>query len=112
MEGGTARCHTPGGSGVDNAGRDDERNGPSAGKRSGQGGCLPRAQKIPTVQIRSEAIHGKVEMWKEKTLIEKFVGVWPKEKDLVLWIQGTWRPKGHYDLHLGAKGFFIIIFFN
>ena len=51
-------------------------------------------------------------MWKEKSLIEKFVGVWPKEKDLVRWIQSTWKLKGHYDLRLGAKGFFTIIFFN
>ena len=23
-----------------------------------------------------------------------------------------WNPKGHYDIHLGLKGFFNIIFFN
>ena len=23
-----------------------------------------------------------------------------------------WKPQGHYDLQLGAKGFFTIIFFN
>ena len=51
-------------------------------------------------------------MWKEKALIGKFVGIWPREKDLVRWIQSTWSPKGHYDLQLGAKCFFTIIFFN
>ena len=51
-------------------------------------------------------------MWKERALIRKFVGVWLREKDLVHWIQRTWSPKGHYDLQLGAKGFFTIIFFN
>ena len=51
-------------------------------------------------------------MWKEKALIGKFVGVWAREKDLVCWIQSTWSPKGNYDLQLGAKGFFTIIFFN
>ena len=31
---------------------------------------------------------------------------------MVCWIQSTWSPKGHYDLQLGEKGFFTIIFFN
>ena len=42
----------------------------------------------------------------------KFVGVFPRERDLVHWIKSTWNPKGHYDIHLGSKGFFNIIFFN
>ena len=57
-------------------------------------------------------IRDKIKLWKEKALIGKFVGVWPKEKDLVRWIQSTWKPKGHYDIQLGAKGFFTIILFN
>ena len=40
------------------------------------------------------------------------MGIWPIEKMLVGWINSTWKPQGHYDLHLGAKGFFTIIFFN
>ena len=31
---------------------------------------------------------------------------------MVWWIMSTWKPKSHYDLHLGSKGFFTIIFFN
>ena len=91
---------------------DRDKEGQEKERRSGQGGYLPRAQTIPVVQIRSNAIRGKIDMWKEKTLIRKFVGVWPKEKDLVRWIQGTWKLKGHYDLQLGAKGLFTIISFN
>ena len=45
-------------------------------------------------------------------LIGKFVGIWPNERDLIRWIQLVWKPKGHYDLQLGAKGFFAIIFLN
>ena len=45
-------------------------------------------------------------------MIGKFVGIWPKEKDMVKWISSVWNPKGHYDLQLGSKGFFTIIFFN
>ena len=78
----------------------------------GLGGCLPKTASIPTIQIRSEAVRGKIESWKEKSLIGKLVGIWPKEKDLVKWINGVWNTKGHYDLQLGSKGFFTIILFN
>ena len=53
---------------------------------------------IPTIQIRYEVVKGKIESWKKKSLIGKFVGIWPKEKDLVKWNNGVWNPKGHYDL--------------
>jgi hypothetical protein len=49
---------------------------------------------------------------KDFTLIGKFLGLWPSEKDLVKWIQHWWNPKGHYDLQLGSKGFFTIILHN
>ena len=49
---------------------------------------------------------------KERALIGKFAGIWPTENMLVGWINKTWKPQGHYDLQLGAKGFFTIIFFN
>jgi len=39
------------------------------------------------------------------------MGLWPSERDLVKWIQ-QWKPKGHYDLQLGSKGFFTIILHN
>ena len=40
------------------------------------------------------------------------MGIWPKEKDPIKWINGVWNPKGHYNLQLGSKGFFTIIVFN
>ena len=82
------------------------------GKKDDFGGCLPKTASIPAIQIRSEAFKDKIESWKEKSLIDKFVGIWPKEKDLIKWINGVWKPKGHYNLHLSSKGFFTIIFFN
>ena len=85
-----------------------ERNG----EKIGLGGLLHEGLDDPTIYIRSNVIRGKIEMWKEKALIRNFVGVWPKEKDLVQWVQGMRKLKGHYDLHLGAKGLFTIIFFN
>jgi len=47
---------------------------------------------------------------RDHALICKFVGFWPSEKDLTRWIQQRWKPKGHIDLKLGAKGFFTAIF--
>ena len=41
-------------------------------------------------------------------LIETFVGIWPSEKDLLWWINVTWKPLEHFHLHLGAKGFEIL----
>lgn len=45
-------------------------------------------------------------------LICKFVGIWPSKKDLTKWIQQRWKPKGHIDLKIAAKGFFTVIFPN
>lgn len=47
---------------------------------------------------------------KDQALIYNFIGIWPSEKYLIKWIQLKWKPKGHIDLKLGAKGFFIVIF--
>ena len=44
-------------------------------RRIGLGGCLPKTQTILAIQIKSDKIGEKVEMWKEKYLIKKFVVV-------------------------------------
>ena len=49
---------------------------------------------------------------KYHALIGKFVGIWPSKKALLWWINVTWKPLGHYDLHLGDKGFFAMVFLN
>lgn len=40
------------------------------------------------------------------------MGVWPTEKALHVWIKNHWKPKGDIYLHLGSKGFFIVMFAN
>ena len=97
-----------GGSKIDEVNRDGE----GKGRISGLGGCLLKSQSIPVIQIKSDNIRRNFEIWREKDLIGKILGVWPQERDLVCWIKSTWNPKGHYDLHLGSKGFLTIIFFN
>jgi len=49
---------------------------------------------------------------KGHALIDKFLGLWPLERDLIRWINTWWKPKGKYELQLGSKGFFTAIFFN
>jgi hypothetical protein len=49
---------------------------------------------------------------RDYTLIEKFLGLGPSKKELVKWIYQWWKPKIHFDLQLGSKGFFTIILHN
>ena len=49
---------------------------------------------------------------KDHALIAKFIGIWPPERALVGWIEKYWKPKGGFDLRLGEKGFFTIIFYH
>lgn len=49
---------------------------------------------------------------KDHLMICKFTGVSLTKKDLIKWIQQKWKPKGHVELKLGARGFFTIIFSN
>ena len=48
----------------------------------------------------------------EYAIICKFMGVWPSERTLCQWIRVHWKPKGDVQLHLGAKGFFTVVFSN
>lgn len=43
-------------------------------------------------------------------LICRFMGVRLNEKALCWWINQKWKPKGNYELQLGARNFFTVIF--
>ena len=47
---------------------------------------------------------------KDHALIYKFIDFWPIEEALQGWIGVKWKPKAHFDMQLGSKGFFTIIF--
>jgi len=49
---------------------------------------------------------------RDYALVGKFLRMWPSECELIKWIHQWWNPKGNYDLQLGSKGFFTIIFHN
>ena len=62
--------------------------------------------------VKSANIMEKIEFMTDHALIGKFIGLQPSEKALLWWINSTWKPKGHYDFHLGLKGFFTIYFIS
>ena len=43
-------------------------------------------------------------------LSEKFMGIWLTKKTLLHRITTKWRPKAHFNIQLGSKGFITIIF--
>jgi len=88
--------------------------GDTTGKsgRREPGQCIPKMAVIPSLALQSENLRKRIQYMKDHALIAKFIGIWPTEKALIGWIQSHWKPKGHYDLQLGSKGFFTIIFFN
>ena len=58
-------------------------------RRTGASSCLPKTQTIMVIQIKSDKIREKVELWKEKALTEKIVGIWTRERDLISWIKSN-----------------------
>jgi len=82
-----------------------------AGRR-GPGQCIPKTAVLPSIALKPENLRKRIQYMKDHALIGKFIGIWPTEKALLWWIQTHWKPKGHFDLQLGSKGFFTIIFFN
>ena len=71
-----------------------------------------KASKILAFQIKSKGLRDRIKYMKDHAVIGKFVGIWPSEKALIWWINNTWKPQGHYNLELGAKSFFIVIFLH
>jgi hypothetical protein len=76
------------------------------------GKCIPQAPQAPKYLISTPRIEEQKQYMRGYALVGKFLGLWPSERDLIKWIQHWWKSRGHYDLHLGSKGFFTIIFHN
>ena len=47
---------------------------------------------------------------KDNILVGNFIGFWPTEQALRVWITTKWKPKVHYGPQISLKGFFTIIF--
>ena len=49
---------------------------------------------------------------KNYTIICKFMGIWLIEKALYTWTKYNWKAKEELNIHLGSKGFLIVVFTN
>ena len=47
---------------------------------------------------------------KEHIIIGKFLRIWLLEKSIVWLIDTTWKQKYHYDVRMGSKVFFMVVF--
>lgn len=74
------------------------------------GVCKPKSSIISRVILSDTTIQVHKDHMKEHTIICKFMGLWPTEKDLYICIRSHWKLKGEIHLHLGSKGFFTVVF--
>eukprot|EP00253_Pinus_taeda_P024056 PITA_24056 len=72
--------------------------------------CKPKKKDSLRVTITDLEIQAYSKHMAEHDIICKFMGIWPSERTLCQWIRQQWNPKGDVQLHLGAKGFFTVVF--
>jgi hypothetical protein len=85
---------------------------PKASRGWEPGKCIPQSDKPPRYLISSTRVGEHTQFMREHALIDKFLGLWPSERDLLRWIKDWWNPKGDYEVQLSSKGFFTIILYN
>eukprot|EP00253_Pinus_taeda_P012372 PITA_12372 len=74
--------------------------------------CKPIKTDNLRVFITDVEIQAYREHMTEHAVICKLMGMWPTERALCQRIRHQWKPKGDVRLHLGAKGFFTVVFTN
>ena len=84
----------------------------STKEKAHMGPCKPKAAVIPRIILNDPALQAHRDHMQTYAIICKFMGLWPTEKALQMWIKYHWKPKGNIDLHLGSKGFFTVVFAN
>jgi hypothetical protein len=73
-------------------------------------GLQTQVDIIPRVILSDPALQAHRDHMTEHAIICKFMGIWPTERALHVWIRSHWKPKGEINLHLGSKGFFTVVF--
>ena len=74
--------------------------------------CMPKVALTPSMKLRYLKIRDRIQCILDHALIGNFFGMQPSEKTLFWKTKSTWKPKGHFDLHLGSKEFFSILFIS
>jgi len=77
-----------------------------------KGKCLLCAAEKSRFVIPMNKLERYRSYMKDHALICNFINVWLLEKDLTRWMKQKWQPRGHIELKLGARGFFMVIFSN
>ncbi len=80
--------------------------------KKSKGPCKPKAEITPTVILNNPKLQAHREHMRMYAIICKFMGIWATKKALQSWMNYHWKPKGSIDLHLGSKGFFMVVFTN
>jgi hypothetical protein len=75
-----------------------------------QNNYLAKTSENPKYKVTSTEIGNYIQWMRDHALIRKFMGIWPLDKSLQLWINSRWKVKSQIDLQLGSKGFFIVVF--
>ena len=88
----------------------DEPQNPLASILQENSTCIARSAARPILALPDAHINAWVQFLRDHALTGKFMGFWPIEQSLRGWIATKWKPKSHFDLQLGSKGFFTIIF--
>ena len=83
----------------------DDKGTSVVGGRKTPGTFLPKSNEILALTIKFDGLEAHIQYMKDHALIAMFIGIWPIEKNLIWWINHHWKPKGGYELRLGAKGF-------
>jgi len=90
----------------------EKGSGQRAEHRSVTGLCKPRSAIKPWFVLNNSALREHRDHMEAYIVICKFIGIWPTEKALQVWIRNQWKPKGVITLHLRSKGFFTVVFTN
>lgn len=89
---------------------EDKKQGTKDKKQKGP--CKPKAEFTPRVILNDPSLQAHRDHMRTYAIIYKFMGLWPTKNALQTWIKYHWKPKGSIDLHLGSRGFFIVVFMN
>ena len=73
---------------------------------------MPKASMILSMVVKYLNLRDRIQFMMDHDLIGKFIDMQPSKKALIWWINSSWKHKGHFDLHLGSKGFFIVSFIS
>ena len=73
-------------------------------------GCLSKTVENLRYKVTSPLVGDYTQYMTYHALIGKFMGIWPIEKALLVWIKSKWKVKGDISLNLRSKGLFKTMF--